>query len=208
MPFAANSYLAYLHTQGASTTSPAALKPYAALADNLSDPRTYDLTIAACDNMAGMILAVGTASKVMIDHHFLFDMKTPFAVNGSDQLIMLTGHLTVDMIPVAIDPAAGLATQCNRNFPCPSWANLTLAPDGDAVKAVTPARSNPTLFTGGNRPLLPIPLWLAAALMDAKTTNAAELCVIAIQMIRDFDTRATTSPAAATATALAEISQT
>jgi hypothetical protein len=46
--------------------------------------------------------------------------------------------------------------------------------------------------------------------MDAKTTNAAELCVIAIQMIHDFNTRATTSPAAAatTATALAEISQT
>jgi hypothetical protein len=62
--------------------------------------------------MAG-ILAVGTAGKVMIGHHFLFDMKTPFAVNGSDQLIMLTGHLTVDMNPVAIDPAAGLATQRN-----------------------------------------------------------------------------------------------
>jgi hypothetical protein len=158
--------------------------------------------------MAG-ILAVGTAGEVMIGHHFLFDMKTPFAVEGSDQLIMLTGRLTVDN-PVSIAPATGLAMQRNRNFPCPSWADLALAPDGDAVKAVTPARVNPTLFTGGNRPLFPIPPWLAAALMDANTNNAADLCVIAIRTIRDFDTRAITSPAAAAAATapLAEISQT
>jgi hypothetical protein len=76
MSFAANSYLAYLRAQGASSTSPAALKPFAALADDLSDPRTYALTIAACDNMAG-ILAVGTAGEVMIGHHVLLDMKPP-----------------------------------------------------------------------------------------------------------------------------------
>jgi hypothetical protein len=44
---------------------------------------------------------------------------------------------------------------------------------------------------------MPIPTWLAATLMDAGTNNAADLCLIAIQAIRDFDMRATASPAAA-----------
>jgi hypothetical protein len=200
MPFAANSYLAYLRARGALTTDPGSLKPYAALANDLTDPKSYALTLSACDNMAG-ILALGTTGTVMIGHHFLFNMKTPFAVDGSNQLVMLTGHHTVDN-PVALDPLSSLAIQTSRTFPCPTWDTLAAAPDGDSVKTVTPTCHNPR-YSGGPRPLMPIPPWLAAALMDAGTNNAADLCLIAIQTIRDFDTRATTSPAAAATLAAA-----
>jgi hypothetical protein len=76
--FASNSYLAYLRARGALTTNPASLKPYAALADDTTNPKTYVLTLSACDDTAG-ILAIGHNGKVLINHNFLFDMKTPFA---------------------------------------------------------------------------------------------------------------------------------
>jgi hypothetical protein len=87
--FASNLYLAYLRACGALTTDPASLKPYAALADNTTDPKTYALTLSACNGTAG-ILAIGHNSKVLISHHFLFDMKTPFAPASSDARCALT----------------------------------------------------------------------------------------------------------------------
>jgi hypothetical protein len=54
--FASNSYLAYLRARGALVTiDPAALQPYAALADDTTDPKTYALTLSACDNTAGIL---------------------------------------------------------------------------------------------------------------------------------------------------------
>jgi hypothetical protein len=164
----------------------------------MTNPKTYAHTFSACKDMTG-ILAIGNTGDMMIGHHFLFDMKIPFAVDGSDQLIMLTGRHTVDN-PVAIDPSRGLAIQTSQNFACLTWNALAAAPDGDSIKAVTATRTGPK-YPGGPRPLLPIPPWLAAALMDAGTNKAADLCLIVIQAIRDFDTRAMASPAAAAALA-------
>jgi hypothetical protein len=56
---------------------------------------------------------------VEIGHHIRYDMKTPFAVDGSDQLIMLTGRTTVDN-PIAVDPATCLAIQADRAFDYPT----------------------------------------------------------------------------------------
>jgi hypothetical protein len=154
--------------------------------------------LSACDDTAG-ILAIGHNGKVLIGHHFLFDMKTPFAPASSDELIMLTGRHTVDN-PVAIDPSLGLAIQAYRTFSCPSWNALASAPDGNAIAAIIAPR-NGRKYSGGPRPLLPILTWLAAALMDAGTDKAADLCLVAIHAIRDFDICATSSPAAAAALA-------
>jgi hypothetical protein len=201
--FAANSYLAYLRARGALTIDPAALQPYAALADDTTDPETYALTLSTCDNMAG-ILAIGHNGKVLIGHHFLFDMKTPFfAPASSDELIMLMGRHTVDN-PVTIDPSLGLAIQVYLTFSCPLWNALASAPDGDAIAAITAPRNGRKEYSGGPRPLVPIPTWLATALMDTGTNKAANLCLVAIQVIYNFDIRATSSPTAAAALAQAD----
>jgi hypothetical protein len=174
------------------------LKPYAALFDDTSDPKTLALTLSACEDMT-CLLAVGHLGRVVIGHHLLYDMRTPFALDRSDQLIMLTGRHTMDN-PIGTTPTLDLWMQQTRNFTCPTWDDLAAATDGAAVKALPLARNGPK-YPGSPRPLLPIPAWLAAPLMEAGTDDAATLCLVAIQAIRDFDTRATTSPAAAAALA-------
>ena len=128
----ANSYLAYLRSRGALTASSNELKPFSILAADPSPVTAYAITLTRCDDLAGM-LASSTPGKVVIGHHFHFDMKTPFQM-GSDQFIMLTGRNTIDN-PITIDPVVGLAIQ--PTFKMPSWAQLAASADGAApVKGI------------------------------------------------------------------------
>jgi hypothetical protein len=78
------------------------------------------------------MLVLGSSGKVVIGHHFLFDMCTPFQPASSNQFIMLTGKHTMDNA-VMIDPAAGLAFPDNAPPICyPTWAMLSAAVDGPA----------------------------------------------------------------------------
>jgi len=99
---------------------------------------------------------------------------------------MLTGRNTIDN-PIAINPSIALAMQ--PTIRSPTWTQLAAASDGAAIKAISVPRSG-RKRDHGFRSLLPIPAWLAAALMAANTEDAASLCITAIQAIRDFDTRA------------------
>jgi hypothetical protein len=137
--FASNSYLAYLRARGALTIDPAALQPFAALADNTTDSKTYALTLSVCDDTAG-ILAIGHNGKVLIGHHFLFNMK----------LIMLTGRHTIDN-PVVIDPSLGLAIQAYRTFSCVTWRPSPPPPTNRAAIAAITAPRNGRKYYSGRR---------------------------------------------------------
>jgi hypothetical protein len=177
----------YLRSRGATTTKPDDLKPFSFLAKDTSSNDAYAIMLTKCNDLAG-ILAVGTNGKVKLVHHFFYDMKTPFDPDGSNQLIMLTGRSIMEN-PIAADPAACLTIQADTDIRHPTWAQLATAVDGPAVSAIGVPRSGRER-TGGLRPLLPIPAWLAATLMEANTDDAATLCTIAIQAIRNFNIRA------------------
>jgi hypothetical protein len=115
-------------------------------------------------------------------------MKTPFQPEGSSQLVMLTGRSIMEN-PIAVDTTDCLMIQADTDIRNPTWAQLAAAIDGPAISAIGVPRSGRDR-TGGLRPFLPIPAWLAATLMDANTDDAATLCTIAIQAIRNYDTRA------------------
>jgi hypothetical protein len=130
----ANSYMAFLHARGSSMHHPSELRPFSLLADDRSPPVTYALTLAQCEDMTGM-LALGSSGKVVIGHHFLFDMSTPFQPASSNQFIMLTGRHTMDNA-VMIDPTIGLAFPNNAPVRSPSWAKLSTTEDGPAICAI------------------------------------------------------------------------
>jgi hypothetical protein len=183
----ANSYLTYLRSRGTQSTSLDDLKPFSLLAtDNTSPTTSLAVALTRGEDLAGL-LATGPDGHVKLGHHFLFDMKTPFQLDATGQFIMLTGRSTVDN-PIAVDPSVALAMQ--PTIRCPTWDQLAAAPDGPAIKVISVPRTD-RKRDHGLRSFLPIPAWLAAALMAANTEDAASLCVTSIQAIRDFDTRAT-----------------
>jgi hypothetical protein len=181
----ANSYLAYLRSHGSQSTSPDDLKPFSVLAnDNTSPATSLAIALMRGDELAGL-LATGSDGHVKLGHHFLFDMRTPFQPDAMDQFIMLTGCSTIDN-PIAINPSVAFAMQ--PMIRCPTWDQLAAAPDGPVIKAISAPRTG-CKRDHGLRSFLPIPAWLAAALMAANTEDAASLCVTAIQAIHAFDTR-------------------
>lgn len=118
------------------------------------------------------ILASSTTGKVAIGHHFHFNMKTPFQT-GSDQFIMLTSWNTINNL-IAIDLAIGLAIQPTIRTPT-CWDQLATATDGPAVLNINMPQQGPK-HLHGFQPLMLIPAWLAAPLMEANTDDAATLC--------------------------------
>jgi hypothetical protein len=171
------------------------------LANDESTATPFAITLTKCDDLAGLF-AVGTTGTVKIGHHFCFDMKTPFQPESSDQLFMLTGRNTVDN-PIAIEPETCLAIQPGTDSRYPTWTKLSEALDGSAVRSITMPRTGRKRDTGF-RALMPIPAFLAAVLMDARTEDAATLCTVAVRAIRDFDTRAAGSPVEAFEDAIKE----
>jgi hypothetical protein len=47
--------MAFLHAHGAQMTHPSELKPYALLANDLTPPTTYALTLAQCEDLTGLV---------------------------------------------------------------------------------------------------------------------------------------------------------
>ena len=169
----ANSYLTYLRSCGSQTTSPDDLKPFSILAnDNMSPTTSLTVALTKGEDLAGLLIT-GPDGHIKLGHHFLFDMRTPFQPDATDQLIMLTGRSTVDN-PIAVDPSIALAMQ--PMICCPTWDQLAAAPNGPAIKAISMPRMGHKC-AHGLRSLLPIPAWLAASLMAANTEEAASLSV-------------------------------
>lgn len=140
------------------------------------------------------IFALSSSGKVVISHHFLFDMRTPFQPVSSNQFIMLTDKHTMDNA-VVIDPVISLAFPSNAYLICyPSWSTLAAAVNDPAVCAT----SGPERHFWPFIPMLPA--WLAAILMESGSKDTVDLCIITIRTIHDFDMCMTSSSPTKSAT--------
>jgi hypothetical protein len=83
--------MAFLCAHGFQMRHPSELRPFSLLAEDQSPPVTYALTLTQCEDMTGMFM-LGWSRKVMIGHHFLFDMRTPFQLVSSNQLNYAQGQ--------------------------------------------------------------------------------------------------------------------
>ena len=123
-----------------------------------------------------VVLSRSVGGKIKILHHFHEDARSPLRPKASGALWAITGHrASAQTVGIWQD-----ASWKNVHKPTPSFAAMAAAESTAALRAL-PTNSGEE-FEGMSA--IAIPPFLAAALMDAESEDAAELCMAAIQAIQ------------------------
>ena len=181
-----NTFANHLLAVSASQKKVASLEPYLKLSGTANNtPATVATYLTSGHDVCGLVPL--SQSKVLVVHNFMYDSTSPLRPHATGNVFALTGRgRSPNIVGFALSDLLAKPAP-TTGYAVPTMETLVAAASAAAFKDAEPDEDLKLVV----RPLLPVPPLVGYVCLHADTQDPAELAMLVMKALQDFDSQLT-----------------